>query len=315
MDQHELIAHLKQLALDLGRTPTKAEFDSSIRGGAYKVEKLFRNYTLMVQAAGLDTYSERRGGKKLTDAIFERPIERHLDLYEPKEIPVKTAWPKIAILGDLHEPFGHDKVKSQFKLFCEREQPEYIVQVGDAVDFYSHSKFPRSHNIFTPKEEERLARTRLEELWTTLNRVCPKAKKVMLLGNHAVRPLKRVLEAMPSMEHWAEKYLEEYLTFDGVQTVMDPREEFKISDISFIHGFMGGMGKHRDYLMTNVVLGHLHVGSCTFRNIGGRTLFELNAGLAGDPFSKGLSYTPTKSVQWTLGYAAIDSLGPRFIPL
>lgn len=314
--QHELISAVKNLAIELGRTPTFREFEARTVGGKYRVQTHFGNFTLLLQAAGLDTYGERRSEKKLkiSDSIFERDVDRHLEEYVPRPAPDKKPWPKIAILGDIHEPFGHDGVKSEFKLFCEREQPDYIVQVGDAVDFYSHSKFPRSHNVFTPKDEESSARRRLEELWSELGKAAPKAKKVMLLGNHAIRPIKRILEAVPSLEHWAEKYLADYLSFPGVETVLDPREEYKIADISFVHGWTGGVGKHRDYLMTNVVLGHLHVGSVSFRNIGGRTLFELNAGLAGDPESKGLSYTPTKTVQWTLGYAAIDALGPRFIP-
>lgn len=314
MDKHDLIAKLKDLAIELDRTPTRAEFCANVVGGEYRLAREFRTYALMLQAAGMETYSERRSKAKLTDSIFNKNIEEHIMNYEPKAVPDKNPWPKVAILGDLHEPFGHDGVKAEFKLYCERTQPDYIVQVGDPVDFYSHSKFPRSHNIFTPKEEERLARNRLEELWSSLDAVVPKAKKIMLLGNHAVRPLKRVLESVPSLEHWAEKYLQEYLSFPSVTTIMDHREEFDINGVKFIHGFKSGVGSHRDFLMANVVLGHLHVGSVSFRNFRGQTFFELNAGLAGDPESKGLTYTSTKTTNWTLGYAAIDALGPRFIP-
>lgn len=310
-DEHGLISALKQLAQELGTTPTKLQFIEHAGKGSHRFEAYWRSWNEFINAAGLAPNRVNR----ITNKVFEKSIDQHLEEYKPRSIVDRKPWPKIAVLGDLHEPFGHDKVKSEFKLFCEKHRPDYIVQVGDPVDFFSHSKFPKSHNIFTPQQEEDRARKNLEELWSSLNKSCPKAKKIMLLGNHSVRPLKRVLESVPSIEHWAEKYLKEYLSFDGVETVMDPREEYKIQDIIFIHGFRSGAGTHRDFLMGNTVLGHLHTGNVSYRNYNGQTFFELNAGLAGDPFSKGLSYTPTKTTGWTIGYAYIDQYGPRFIPL
>lgn len=312
--QHELLSALKDLAIELGRTPTKNEFCDKITGGHYRLAKAFGTYSALVQAAGLETYSQRRTPARITDKIFVRDLKEHLEAYEPRPTPPVTTLPKVAIMGDLHEPFSRDDVKKAFFAFVKEFKPEYVVQIGDAIDAYSHAKFPRSHNIFTPKAEEDLARSNLEAFWSEIKKVAPSATCVMLLGNHAIRPLKRVLESVPSIEHWAEKYLTELMTFDGVHTVMDPREEYKIGDVTFIHGWRGGQGVHRDFLMQNVVLGHLHVGNCSFRNYNGRTFFELNAGYAADPESKGLSYTPSKTTGWTLGWASIDEYGPRFIP-
>lgn len=53
----------------------------------------------------------------------------------------------------------------------------------------------------------------------------------------------------------------------------------------------------------------------SFKRIGGKTLYELNAGYLGDPESKALSYTPTKITNWTLGWGYIDEDGPRFVAL
>lgn len=316
MDSHELVVALKQLALELGRVPTRSELESSLRGGKHWLTRLFGTYAALLQAAGMETYDERRAPKKtrITDAIFHKDLEQHLERVQTKDKPASTPWPRIAILGDLHEPFSHAGVKQAFVAFVAETQPEYVIQVGDCVDAYSHGKFPRSHNVFTPKQEEELARKNLEDFWAAIRKAAPNAKCIMLLGNHAVRPLKRVLESVPSIEHWAEKYLEELLSFEGVETIMDPREEYMIADIAFIHGFRGGQGVHRDFLMRNTVLGHLHTGNVSFRNYRDETLFELNAGYAADPFSKGLTYTPTKTTGWTLGWGAIDERGPRFIP-
>jgi len=312
---HRAVAAIKDLALELGKVPTKAEFVSRV-SGAEGMLRRSGGMTVLLKAAGLDTYEDRRGTKKqkITNQVFEVSLEAHLERHEPRERSTKTVWPKIAIMGDLHEPFSHKACKQAFIEFCAEFQPEYIVQIGDAVDFLAHSKWPASKNIYKPKEEEEIARRALEDFWKQLGEKCPKAKRVMLLGNHAVRPLKRILEAVPSMEHWAEKYLEAYLAFPGVETVMDTREEYLIADIAFIHGHASQLGQHRDHLLRNVVCGHTHRGGAVFRNFRQETMFELNAGHCADEDSKAMTYTPTKTTGWTLGWAAIDKHGPRFIP-
>ena len=309
---HELVASLKEITLELGRSPTRAEFEQRVHG-AYGKLRVVGGFAVVQKAAGINPYVTRRF-PKLTNQIFEKDIAEHLTQYQPRELPAKAIWPKIAVLGDLHEPFSHAKLKEAFVAFCAENQPDWIVQVGDAVDFYSHSKFPRSHNIFTPKEEEQLARKNLERLWADLSKAAPKAKRVMLVGNHGIRPIKRVLESVPTIEHWAEKYLTDYLTFENVHTVMDTREEYMIADICFIHGFKSGLGAHRDHILSNVVCGHTHTGGASFRSFRGRTFWELNAGLAGDVEAPGLTYTATRTTGWTLGWAWIDKHGPRFIP-
>lgn len=311
MDEHLAIVAVKELAEELGVTPTRGQFETHVKGGLVFLRKLGGGYTRLLTMAGLAPYNERR----LTNKIFEKDIDRHLDNYVPKEIPEKTApWPKIAILGDMHEPFASDRIKADFVSFCGFFKPEYIVQVGDCMDMYSHSRYPKSHNIFTPKDEEDRARKNLEEFWSLCGKAAPKAKRVGLLGNHCVRPLKMVLQAAPSIEHWAEKYFKDLLTFDGVHTVLDPREEYFISDIAFIHGYLSKLGAHRDYMLMNVVRGHDHTGGAVFRKIHNKTLWELDAGFAGDIQAKGFSYTNQKMTKTTEGFAAIDEFGPRFIP-
>lgn len=312
------------LSGELGRAPTRSEFTARFKGGDYAIRCHFRTYACLLQAAGLETYDQRRGGTRITNEIFRRDIVEHLSEYTPREIPKQAkAWPRIAIMGDLHEPFSHAGCKEAFFDFLRyqvatNQAPEYIIQVGDAIDAYSWSKHPRSHNVFTPKEEERLARENLAKFWQTVREIVPAAKCVMLLGNHAVRPIKRALEVLPSAEHWVEAYLKELLTFEGVETIMDPREEYAVADIAFVHGWKGGQGNHMMHLHRNTVLGHLHVGNCTFRNIrapgSGGLLFELNVGHCSDEFSSGLSYTPSRTTGWTLGFGWIDAFGPRFIP-
>jgi hypothetical protein len=311
LDKHELIVAMKQLAEELGQTPTYTIFRNRVKNCQVHLERLQTRYSEIVELAGLVPATKER----ITSNIFKKNIDSHIDNYVPQEIKPKCIWPKIAILGDLHEPFGSDRVKSEFVSFCESFKPSYIIQMGDLMDMYSHSKFPRSHNIFTPKDEEEKAKKRIEEFWSACQKAAPEAKCIGLLGNHDARPLKRTLESMPQLEHWIEKYFKDLMTFDGVEMILDPRQEFIIEDIVFIHGYMGKLGNHRDYMLMNTVRGHDHVGGCVFRQIHGKVLWELDAGLAGDFNAKGFSYTNQRMNNWTNGFASIDELGPRFIPV
>lgn len=316
MDQHELIAHLKQLALDLGRTPTKAEFDSSLRGGAYKVEKYFRNYTLMIQAAGLETYSERRGGKKLTrEDVYGASIAEAVSSHKPRVIQSNAAdFEPILAIGDTHFPFAHQATLEKVYRFAETSQPMHIVQLGDLMDQWSHSRFPQSRNYYRPDEEMELARAQSEEFWRRLQKAAPKAKCYQIMGNHDVRALKLILNAAPTLEGVIAKHIDTLYQFEGVQTVSDYREELILQGIMFHHGYMSKHGQQRDFVMSNLVSGHTHRGAVVYRALKDRTIWHLDAGYVGDPESKALSYTTQKTTGWTPGWGWIDQYGPRFIP-
>lgn len=310
MDQHDLISALKQLASELGRTPTRREF-GVVKGAEYNIGKLFNgSFAALVQAAGLESAKPR----KIDNSIFERSLEKHLDALIPAPALDLGPYPTLASISDIHWPFASKRVVERFLEYVGDEKPERVVIDGDAWDMYSHSKYPRSHNIFTPREEQAKARAMNEEFWAEVKRRSPESICHQMMGNHDIRPLKRVLESYPAAEDWIEKTMKELFSFPGVTTVMDPREELYIrSDIVVFHGYRSQLGAHRDYTLLNTVNGHTHKGGVVFRQIRGRTLWELNCGLAGDPESKGLTYTPQRITTWTPGFGALNRYGPQFI--
>ena len=106
------------------------------------------------------------------------------------------------------------------------------------------------------------------------------------------------------------------MSFDGVETILDSRQELMLpGDVMVVHGYKSKIGEHRDHALYNAVCGHQHTGGVVYRQIRGRVLWELNAGLAGDPEAKGLTYGAQKINSWTLGFGFLDEYGPRFIPL
>jgi predicted phosphodiesterase len=311
MDAHDLVAKLKELASELGRTPTRREFEVHVKGGTYQLAK-FGGYTPLVQAAGLEVNRAEKP-RKIDNTIFVRDIEKQIEDFTPRPL-IQKPWPKIASISDIHWPFSSKRVLDSFLAFIEKQQPEYVFINGDAWDMFAHSKYPRSHNVYTPREEQNLARRQNEEFWAEVKKRCPAAQCVQMMGNHDIRPLKRILESYPEAEDWIVEKLKQLFTFEGVQTVMDPREEFMIGDIAIFHGYRTGLGAHRDYTHFNCINGHTHKGGTVFKPIRGAQIWELNSGVAGDPESKGLTYTPQRITDWTPGFGFVDELGPRFIP-
>lgn len=225
----------------------------------------------------------------------------------------------ILVIGDTHFPFTEVHALSALYEFVERKRPQVVVQVGDLFDCFAHGRFPRSRCIFNPQEEADLGFKMAADMWATIHKLSPGAECYQILGNHDSRPLKRILEAYPEGEVFFS--IDRFYQFEGVKTLMDTRQELVIDGVAFIHGYLSGLGKHRDFMNRNVVCGHSHVGGVSFKNTldpeSGRmqTIWELNAGYLGDPTSKALSYTPQRITRWTLGWGYIDADGPRFIAL
>lgn len=317
---HDLISALKDLALELGHTPTRREFVKAIRGGEYQMTKAFGCYTVMLRAAGLDPLDGKKSvgqdkPRRIDNSIFERDIEKHLEEYKPRPYSPPVYGATLAIISDIHWPFHCQRVIDAFYRYVEENKPDYVIINGDAWDMYSHSKYPRSHNIFTPREEERLSREGNEKFWKEVQKRSPGSKCVQMMGNHDIRPMKKVLEAYPEAEDWVKERLSKMFSFEGVQTIMDPREELRIDEKTFVfHGNRVQLGAHRDYTLMSCHIGHTHKGGTVFKQLRGEVIYEANSGVAGDPESKGLSYTAQKIHDMTPGFGARDRYGPRFIP-
>jgi hypothetical protein len=312
IDQHDIINQLKDLAIELQRTPTRIEFHSKTNVTQYGVTKSFGTYSALVIAAGLDPYHP---SLKPTNKIFEKPIAQVIEQYEPLAEIAQAVYKPTLVIGDTHFPFVDERVLDKIYEWAERLKPERIIQVGDLYDMYGASKFPKSLNIYKPQEEEELGRQGAEKMWATLRSIAPKAECVQLKGNHDVRPIKRTMEVDPRSEHIVAKHINGLMTFDGVKLIEDSRQEFIVDGIQFIHGYRSKIGEHRDYTLMHTVCGHSHTGGVVYKRIRGQTLWELNAGYCGDAESKALGYTPQKITHWTPGFGWIDEAGPRFVSL
>jgi hypothetical protein len=305
INQADAINKLKDMAIELGRTPYWHEIRKIISNTT--VYNLFGSYPIFIQAAGLEPAKKN---KKINNEIFNAEIDHQIESFEHKE-KTKQVFEKTVIIGDCHFPFVHKPSLDKVIAFIKKFQPKYVIQIGDLYDMLSHGKFPRSLNTYTPKDEMNEGRKMAVKMWEDIKKVSPKSICHQILGNHDIRPMKRILEAYPEAELFMD--FEKWFKFDGVETNSNIRQELIINGICYIHGYRTQLGSHRDYNRMSTVTGHSHLGGVSYKSYGSETLFELNAGYIGDPESKALSYTAQKIVVWTHGLGVIDEHGPRFI--
>ena len=215
-------------------------------------------------------------------------------------------------VGDVHFPFEKAEVLEEIFKAAKELKPNFIIQMGDMYDMHAQSKFPRTHNLYTPLQETKLARTKAEKFWARMRKEHPKAQLVQLRGNHSARPFKRMLETCPELEPFMD--VTSMWEFEGVHTHHSTRDPFVAYGICWEHGHTSH-GKHALHNMMPTVCGHTHRGGVMNFNIRNRQFWELNAGYCGDPSSVPLGYTPRQWVNWTHGYGWVDKFGPRYTPI
>lgn len=218
----------------------------------------------------------------------------------------------VVILGDTHFPWGNDFVIKKAIELIREVKPFLVIQIGDLYDFFSQSRFPRSHNLITPRDELEKGRAAAEKMWWAVNKASPSSKKLQMMGNHDVRPIKRLIEKAPELEPFFS--IKPMFEFDGVETVHDTSQEIVIEGICYQHGHKK-FGEHMKYNLMPSVHGHTHRGGVSFMNLRGHIIWELDVGYLADPGSTPLQYNAQKWVYWTAGAGLIDSKGPRFIIL
>ncbi len=213
----------------------------------------------------------------------------------------------------MHYPYAHGPSIKKFLKLVEELKPDVVTQIGDSLDLFSFSRFPRSFNHLTPKEELEDGLGMIADFWERVKKLSPKSKCIQLLGNHDERLNKSVLVSLPAAESLLN--VKTLLTFPKVETISSEREEVIIDDIMLMHGYRSKLGDHAWHNGMKTICGHSHQGGVVFHRLGDKVIWELNAGFLADAESHALSYTRQKRIsKWTLGCGYVDELGPRFIP-
>jgi len=313
---------IKRFHADNGRIPSRRDLEDA-GFHRHSLDSAFGTWTEALKACGLDPKSRLEITNKRIIENLSCDVADLLKTSTGQAIGKAMGFncldrfgefKKVLVLGDLHCPWwSADGVQAVFAL-VERIKPDVIIQVGDSYDFFSFGRFPRSQLIIKPDDEVITARRQLEMLWKTIRSLAPKARLIQLLGNHCIRPMKKILASnAPELEMFLD--IKRWFEFEGVETHHDTRTPVVIDDIAYIHGHLSRLGDHRMAVQASNWHGHTHRGGIIVSKVFGRWMFEGDAGHLADISQKCFSYTPVKEQAWSLGVGFMSPFGPHFIAL
>lgn len=221
---------------------------------------------------------------------------------------------RVLAVPDMHLPWVDWKAVDKIYELIEKEKPHVVIQLGDLQDFFAYSRFARSLDVCTPKEEVQEGRAGAVNFWKTVRKLLPRtARCVQLSGNHDRRLLARALEKFPEILSIVR--VQDLFSFPQVETFQDAADFFELDGVVYTHGYLTRLGDHAKHFQANVVHGHTHRGGVIFFNTRKGPIWELDCGFIADQTAIPLQYGATKHNHWIKGCGLIDDYGPRFIPL
>lgn len=227
--------------------------------------------------------------------------------------PVKGRPHTVIAIGDLHMPWHCERWLTEVYKIIKEVRPSHVVQMGDAYDHFSQSRFPGTRNLMTPQAEVNAAREGLEAFWATIRKIVPQATCTQLLGNHDDRPLSRLFESAPMLEAiFSRGHLLELYQFDGVDLVESSRDRLELDGVLYMHG-TGKLGTHCRALSQNVVRAHDHQPGLITQRVGDRVFWEASAGYCAEPESPVFGYVKhSRYAKWARAVLKIERGQPHF---
>jgi len=214
---------------------------------------------------------------------------------------------KVLAVPDRHFPFAHKKACEWVVQVAKTYTPDYIVGLGDELDLYSLSKYPKNVNLLTPAEEYKQGMRAYEEHWSKLQASAPKAKCWEISSNHGDRLRKRLRERAPELESYmaAEPF--------GVKGVKRVKGELLLDGVLYMHGFRSRGVDHARYNQRSTCHGHSHSASLRWIRNDRGAFFNLECGWLGAEDREAFSYNSQALTQWVLACGLITSGSPTLL--
>jgi len=166
---------------------------------------------------------------------------------------------KILVLPDIHIPYQCHKAVEAAIALGEKFKPDEVIQLGDLLDCYSLSHYPkttlRSSN-FAKEVEEAIA------LLKSIKERTGAKYATLLEGNHEARLRKYLLNSASSLKNLSALKINNLLNLASIGWDFIPEHKFyAVNDVFFTHGeFVNAHSakKHMDEYRETIIHGHTH---------------------------------------------------------
>lgn len=249
----------------------------------------------------------RNRGKDSIDTITP-PQMRRLPASYGRIEPIEGRG-NVLVIADTHLPFEHPRYLAHCMRVKQQFDCSIVVHIGDLVDSYMISRFPKSHDDHSVGSEIEDVLSRLQ-YWVN---AFPKMH--LCIGNHDARYY-RNNQSNGGSEHFLRNLQEIWGTPDSWQWARG----WRLGKTCFEHGTKSagknGAINRAIKKMRNTVIGHSHVyGGIQFHTGDEKTIFGMNVGAGIDPHSLAAAYGKDYDSEMTLGCGVIVEGLPIFVPL
>ena len=219
---------------------------------------------------------------------------------------------RVMVFGDLHFPYCHKDSLTFLKEVRDSFGPDRVINMGDLMDFYSVSDYPKSiEHKDTWTSELKKARKMIAQL----AEIFP--EQTLLSSNHCDRPYKKSRVAGIPRE-----FMVPYTEIIGAPAGWKIKKEVRLTVDSirtkflFAHTLAGGALTAAKNLGVSVVLGHSHTkfGATAFDN-GERLLWGIDAGCLISDTGAPYAYNKTQLGRPIRGCCMILDGVPHMIPM
>lgn len=219
---------------------------------------------------------------------------------------------QIFAIGDLHIPYHDPKLIRNLLRSIKQEKPQYIVLLGDVLDFYALSRFRKDPTKLLSLNQE------LEEtvdFLQLLRQAQPEARIYYCEGNHEARLLKFLWDAAPQLTS-LNLNMQSLLQLNRLQIhYISDRKGVDIGPYTFMHGCYvrkhpgASVLEHVHRMGKNIVIGHCHRLAVVHVSIGNRQLVGVETGCLTRPEYH--DYIRTPDPNWSFGYVVLSTRGSK----
>lgn len=213
----------------------------------------------------------------------------------------------VLVIPDMHHPFCHPDALPFLMAVKARFLPSKFVCLGDEIDAYGFSKYPKDVNVMNAGKE-------MEEAIAALIPFYQEFPEMMVcVSNHTIRPHKRMKEAgIP------DAWLPKYNTMLNAPDAWVWADHWEIDNVRYMHGDQGKGGKYgwvsnTEIYHQSVVVGHWHSKAGVVYD---SAMFNMNAGCLIHRKAKAFDYAWDSHKAPNLGCGiVINGRAAHFIPM
>jgi len=193
------------------------------------------------------------------------------------------------VLADLHIPYLHKINYEAVHQYIKNKHYDYIVLLGDVVDFYAISFFRKDPE----RAQHKNLKLEIEQCKAFLSELrdeFPNAKIIWMEGNHEERLRNHIWSKVPELDCVLDKLFVNLFELDKLKIDYIDKP-FKLGMLWFLHGHerKGGNPEYiikvfMDYVRDHFIIGHFHrIADGLFKSIGGTIHKGVSVGWLGDP--------------------------------